>query len=168
MSSHYLSVHRWLVWILHCTLKPKYELFLLYLKLNSSVSADFPGFTHCSITHPQPSHNRPDRVTVQRSWPLWSTFSFLFCLHDKLTESTWHNYLSRVCLGCESRLWCKSARSWWPVRQLKATLKYGGSLSATDHIHCSAASHCFSSRTWQPQLQTWIWHLQSGFWSYFF
>lgn len=29
------------------------------------------------------------------------------------------------------------------MRQLKATLKDGGRLSATDHIHCSVASHCF-------------------------
>lgn len=136
--------------------------------MQSSVSADFPGFLHRVIKHPQPSHNRPCRVMVRRSWPLWWTSSFLFCLHDKLTESTWHSYLSRVCLGCESLLWCKSARNWRPVRRLKATWKDGGGLSATDHIHCSAASHCFSSRTWQPPLQTWIWHPQSEIWSYFF
>lgn len=38
------------------------------------------------------------------------------------------------------------------MRQLEATLKDKGGFSAADHIHCSAASHCFSSRTWQPQL----------------
>lgn len=74
----------------------------------------------------------------------------------------------RVCLGCELLLWCKSARCWQPVRQFKATLKDRGGPSAADHIHYSAACHCFSSRTWQPRLQTWTWQLQPVFWLYFF
>lgn len=64
------------------------------------------------------------------------TFSFHSCLHDKLTESTWHNGLSRVCLGCELQLCSKSARSWRPMRQLETTLKERAGFSATDHIHC--------------------------------
>lgn len=94
-------------------------------------------------------------VSLQRSWHLWSTFSLLFHFHDKPTESTWHNDLSGVCLGFGLPLWYKSARTWRPIRQLEATLEERVSFSAANHIH-SAASHCFSLRTWQPQTQAWI------------
>lgn len=49
--------------------------------------------------------------------------SFLFRFHDKMTESTWHNYSSGFCLGSELLQWWKSARSWQPMRRPEATLK---------------------------------------------
>lgn len=36
------------------------------------------------------------------------------------------------------------------MRQLEATLKGRNGFVVADHIHHAAASHCFSSRTWQP------------------